>query len=573
MTLLILMVLGGLGVTITWLFGDFYLQSQLKMLQGEAAEIAAQLAAEPDWNSRYSLLNTMKLTSGVQLVILDQNGNPAVISGDFKAVLPPARTRLRPIDFLTTQNIADVMAGKALFIINKLPDDPEGQAMLLSLVPIGKTPVLGAVIMGKSPEPVQQSIQTFNRLIFIASLVAIILATMISLLLARQLTRPLASLQKAARRLAEGKFEVIQDIKSKDELGQLAESFNTMAQSLQKQTAWLLEQRNLLQGIVESMSDGVIMLSPQGEIRYVNDAARAFWQNGEEEQQERKSAILQSVEKTFAQNDPLAAYILTLGTQILEISVAPIQVDVPTEGYVAVFRDITASLRAEKERRDFQASITHELRTPLHLIQGYLEAIQDGVIPAEEQAENIDLILSETKRLARLVQELQDMSRLEHYQTLNCQAIDIRAFFQELSQRFTGPSLELGIELRFVPLEGVCWADHDRLLQVFINLLDNALRYTHRGGLIQILTEQADGRARFVVKDNGEGIPREKLPQIFDKFYRVQKARTRKEGGMGLGLAIVKQIVEAHGGTIKIESELGQGTVFILEFPAESVRE
>lgn len=575
MTALILMVLGGMGIAITWLFGDFYLQQQLNTLENEATEMAAQLASVPQWSDKIALLKTMKFSKGVQLVLLDQAGNPVVLATDnfepsdmIVGGMFGRGHQIRPTDFITAENIADVLQGRTISI-RALPKDGRSSAMLISLVPIRNSSVEGAVLLGSSPLPMQQSIQTFKRLILYTSLVAVILAAFFSLLLARQVTRPLGVLQKAARRMAEGNFTTIQGIESKDEIGQLADSFNVMAESLRNHMSWLSEQRNLLQGIVESISDGVMMLSTWGKILYANDPAKAFWQAGNGEDTARKEEILLFIRKSF-ETGGASSYSLTLGTQVLEIGIAPIRAETADAGFVAVIRDVTASLRAEKERRDIMASVTHELRTPLHLIQGYLEAIQDGIIPQADHAEHIELVLSEAKRLARLVKELQDISRLERKETLNRQEIDIGDFLQEIYQRFLGETIEQGIHLELIPIEGILMADRDRLLQVFINLLDNALRHTQRGGKIQVQAFDEENTIRFAIRDEGEGISAEELPQIFNRFYRVDKARSRKEGGMGLGLAIVKQIMEAHGGVIRAESKLGQGTVFWLELPKSS---
>ena len=236
-------------------------------------------------------------------------------------------------------------------------------------------------------------------------------------------------------------------------------------------------------------------------------------------------------------------------------------------GHVAVLRDVTASLRAEKARREFLASVTHELRTPLHLIQGYLEAIQDGVIPEHQQGEHIELVLEEAKRLARLVKDLQDINWLERGQSLQRVSLDLESFMSDIDQRFQGRAQELGLNLEVSKGSGVLFADPDRLLQVFINLLDNAMSHTPSGKTVRVFLVEEVNQVRFAVQDEGEGIPKEALPCIFDRFFRVNKARCRKDGGMGLGLSIVRQIVEAHGGTIKVESDMGKGSTFWIALP------
>lgn len=592
MTMLILVVLGGLGITITWLFSDFYLQQKLDSLRIEATDTAVQLASTQDWSERLATLQTLKLSTGTQLVLLDAHGQVQAVGGNYNLLNPQGgmgwgypgmglglggllgrwANSLNPTDFFSEQNLSEVLAGNTLSIKALPSKGSDGQAMLIAAAPLGKNPVQGVVLLGSSPVPVQESINTFRRLIFYASLIAVLLATIVSLFFARQVTRPLALMQKAASRLANGDFQPIQGVNSKDELGELAEALNSMGESLRNHVAWLSQERNLLQGIVEGMSDAVIMISANGHLLYANDPARLLWLNDDHEQIELKSKILEFLQNLTKDinNSHDEAHILTLGMQVLEVGMAVMPETEGLQGYVAVLRDVTASLRAEKERRDFLANVTHELRTPLHLIQGYLEAIQDGVIPPAEQGEHIEMVLEEARRLAGLVKDLQEMNRLERGQPLQFKLLNIREFLSDLNQRFQHRAQELGIRLLVNAVSGEILADRDRLLQVFINLLDNAFRYTPPGRTVMVNAVLNEKTVLFSVKDQGEGIAPEALSHIFERFYRADKSRSRKEGGMGLGLAIVKQIIEGHGGNIRVESTIAQGTTFLLEFPLKS---
>lgn len=584
LTLLILVVLGGLGVTITWLFGDFYLQQKLDSLKTDATEISTQLAGVYSWNERLSLLETFKLTSGTQLVLLDTHGNVLVISG---SSINPSQALQGPLggylggldgglvggwsrnprlnDFFTEEYLAEVLTGKT---IKAETLNESGQRMLLAAAPVGTKPVQGIVVLGSSPIPLQESIATFRRLILYTSMIAVFLATIVSLFFARQVTRPLALMQRGATRMAKGDFMPIQGVNSKDEIGELVESLNSMGESLKNNMEWLSQEKNLLQGIVESISDAVIMLSYEGQILYANDSAKGLWQENEIELEERKGQIvgfLQAMSQKHTEGENYAT--MTLGLQVLQVVMAPMTEREEIGGNVAVLRDVTASLRAEKARRDFLASVTHELRTPLHLIQGYLEAIQDAVIPEHQHEEYIELVLDEAKRLARLVQNLQDINYLERGQNLQFIPIDMESFMLDLEQRFQGRAQELGVNLVVEQGTGELMADPDQLLQVFINLLDNALRHTPRNKTVRVLQKNGQDEVCLAVQDEGEGIPKEALPYIFDRFFRVNKARSRKDGGMGLGLAIVRQIVEAHGGDVNVESDMGKGTTFWVMLP------
>ena len=585
-TLLILAVLGGLGITITLLFGDFYLQQKLNSLKTDATEISAQLAAIPSWSERYTLLDTLKLTSGTQLVLLDPKGSILVISGSTSLTPQVLQSgiggryggiiggtiggwtrNLRPSDFFTDEYLAQVLSGQTISIKAQLVNSG-GQTMLLAATPVGTKPVQGVVLLGSSPIPIQESIATFRWLILYASLIAVFLATVVSLFFARQVTRPLALMQRGATRMAKGDFMPIRGVTSKDEIGELSEALNFMGESLKNHMEWLSQEKNLLQGIVESISDAVVMLSSDGSVLYANDSAKALWQENETELQERKTKIVDFLQTMTKSMDQIESYAtLTLDIQVLHVVMAPMAKTEGISGHVAVLSDVTASLRAEKARREFLASVTHELRTPLHLIQGYLEAIQDDVIAEHQQGEYIEIVLEEAKRLARLVKDLQDINWLERGQGLQRASIDIESFLGDIDQRFQGRAQELGLNLEVSKGSGKIFADPDRLLQVFINLLDNAMDHTPRGKTVRVSLVVELHKLRFVIQDEGEGIPKEALPYIFESFFRVNKARSRKDGGMGLGLAIVQQIVDAHGGHVSVKSDKGKGTTFWIDFP------
>ncbi|HBP62787.1 MAG TPA: sensor histidine kinase [Desulfosporosinus sp.] len=577
-TVLILVVLGGLGLTITWLFGDFYMTQKLNSLQMEATEISAQLAPVPSWSARLQLLQTLKLTSGTQLVLLDSKGNIITIAdSDSKASqglrgildghLGGWTRNLRPADFFNEQYLIRVLAGETLSITAP-PLSGGGQTMLLAATPVGPKPVQGVVLLGSSPIPIQESISTFRRLILYASLIAVFLAAVVSLIFARQFTRPLAIMQRGATRMAKGNFLPIQGVTSNDELGELAGALNSMGSSLKNHMEWLSQEKNLFQEIIESISDAVVMLSFDGLILYANDTAKALWQENETDIEERKTQIVNFLQTMTQSNNQVEKFArITLGIQVLQVVMAPMSEIEGIRGHVAVLRDITASLRSEKARREFLASVTHELRTPLHLVQGYLEAIQDGVIPQNQRGEYIELVLEEAKRMARLVTDLQDINWLEKGQSLQRVSLDLAGFMSDIDQRFQGRAQEVGVSLEIPIGSGELFADPDRIVQVFMNLLENALGHTPPGKTVRVLLLEEQNQVRFAVQDEGEGIPKEALPFIFDRFFRVNKARSRKDGGMGLGLSIVRQIVEAHGGTIKVESDMGKGTTFWMTLP------
>lgn len=248
-------------------------------------------------------------------------------------------------------------------------------------------------------------------------------------------------------------------------------------------------------------------------------------------------------------------------------------------GAVAVMRDVTEEHRLNKFRRDFVANVSHELRTPISMLQGYSEALMDGIVTNEEERQElIQIINDESQRMGRLVEDLLDLTKMESgHQELACEEVDLVLLADRIVRKFSNLAADRGIQLRVEHQEdrliAQC-ADEDRLEQVFTNLIDNALRHTSSGGMVVVSTEKSleQGQEAALVKvtDNGEGIPSEDLPFIFDRFYKADKARTRgKASGTGLGLSIVSNIVEAHRGNVDVESKLGKGTTFSFTIPLQ----
>jgi len=252
-----------------------------------------------------------------------------------------------------------------------------------------------------------------------------------------------------------------------------------------------------------------------------------------------------------------------------EVTAAPL----PAGGAVAVLRDLTETERVEKTRRDFIANVSHELRTPLTSIQGYAETLLDGTQENNHSREFLDIIRKNASRMSRLTEDLLTLARVESgEQRFDVQPVLPGELLHEAVESFKNLAHAHGVELRVedsAPEE--VDADREAIHQVFSNLIDNALKYAASGGQLVLGARAAEHGVEFYVQDFGSGIPSEHLPRLFERFYRVDKARSRESGGTGLGLAIAKHVVRAHGGTIKAESELNHGSTFYFTMPREEV--
>ncbi len=368
-----------------------------------------------------------------------------------------------------------------------------------------------------------------------------------------------------------------------DELGSLAESLNTTADALQGTIDALRKEKNRVAAILEGMRAGVLVIDSEGRITLMNPVLGRILQADLKESLGRKlievvrNAELKSIlDRVLADKKEATAIVeMALGTRrSFEVVAVPLGEAGPASGgVVAVLHDITRLKELEAIRKDFVANVSHELRTPLTSIRGFAETLLDGAL--EDRNNNrrfVEIIKSHALRLSDLTMDLLTLATLESESfQLKPEGIDLPALVHEVLESFRPLGLTKRQELEAVIDPGLpqIKADRDRIRQVLINLLDNAVKFTPEEGKISLEVRlNAEGTGVEVhVKDRGIGIPSSDLPRIFERFYRVDKARSREQGGTGLGLAIVKHIVEAHRGHVSVKSTLGQGSDFCVTLP------
>ncbi|HZK18727.1 MAG TPA: ATP-binding protein, partial [Clostridia bacterium] len=396
---------------------------------------------------------------------------------------------------------------------------------------------------------------------------------------------PIQRINLVAKEIAEGNFEKEIRASSRDELGDLADSINFMAKRLEATIDDITEEKNRAHAILDCMGDGVIVLDEHAQIILVNPAAEEFF--GIIADYSYGKDILEVVRNY--ELDKLLTTSLNTGESMVQemrvlnpdqrifcVHVTPLicpECRVQKAGVVALLRDITERRALEEMRSEFIANVSHELRTPLTTIKGYLETLLDGALEEPELSRHfLEVVNSEAERFARLIDDLLDLSKMENRRAvINCtQPVRIADLINRITTMYESQASEKGLQLVTEvgdPTKLVVQGDPDMLSQVMINLVDNAIKYTPEGGEVTVRAFPSPGKGQektitVQVEDTGIGIPKDSVPRIFERFYRVDKSRWRELGGSGLGLSIVKHIIEAHGGEVDIQSTVGKGSVF-----------
>ncbi|MFZ0368740.1 MAG: ATP-binding protein [Halobacillus sp.] len=395
--------------------------------------------------------------------------------------------------------------------------------------------------------------------------------------------RPIRSAANVATELARGNYKARTYEGHFGEAGQLSRSINILARNLQEMTSTQGMQENQLEAVINNMGNGLVLIDEKGYILLVN---RAFLETFKGEPAEYISylyhdaipytAIHETVKKIYMFEETVSeTFVLPvkIDRKHLEVTGAPIfSEDRKWKGVVLVFHDISELKQLEQMRKDFVANVSHELKTPITSIRGFSETLLDGAMKDEAMLEQfLHIILKESGRLQSLIQDLLELSKLEREDfNLNIEQVTIQRLLSDLLPIVQQHADQKEVHLT-TEVEGntIIEGDSSRLKQVFMNLLTNAINYTKVDGNVSLTFKDFDDRVLVSVADNGVGIPQEEVSRIFERFYRVDKARSRNSGGTGLGLAIVKHIVEAHHGNVHVDSVVDEGTTFHVEIPKQ----
>ncbi len=405
---------------------------------------------------------------------------------------------------------------------------------------------------------------------------ALILAALFSFGFSVAITRPLRRIQARATAMARGDLSTRLRERRDDELGDLATALDSLGDELRKRLGQLEDERGEMQALIDSMAEGVLAVAADGSLRRANPAAIRMFSLPPDPRGTRPEAVarrpdfLRLVTRSLA-GEAIAPVELALEDHQFLATGHPL----PGGGAVLVFLEVTELRRLEGVRRDFVANASHELKTPLTAIRGYSETLLDPTISREDARRFAGIVHGNAERLQRIVDDPLDLSRLESGRwQIHPETIDLKTAIHEAWSPFAETAVEKKVRFQ-AGIDAACasvFIDPHAVRQILINLFSNALRYTPADGEITIRCapdgeREAPGRLRISVSDTGIGIPEPHLVRIFERFYRVDPARSRVEGGTGLGLAIVKHLVEAHGGSVEARSLVGQGTTITIVIP------
>lgn len=483
----------------------------------------------------------------------------------------------------------DILVKRVLVVGTKEEKDSidakTGDKMHIIVMPIkAKGETVGVVYIRASMESIYEQMQEINRIFVTGTTIALVVTAVLGVLLARTITRPIVEMRKQAIEMAKGNYSRKVKVYGNDEIGQLSETFNNLSRKLLQARATTEGEKRKLSSVLTHMTDGVIATDRKGRIILLNQPASEMLNVSRETALEESILEVLGIEKDYSLEnlyDEPEDVLLDFSTRnkpyILRVSFSVVQKDTgKINGLIVVLYDVTEQEKIDQERREFVANVSHELRTPLTTMRSYLEALSDGAWKDIHLAPQfLQVTQDETERMIRLVTDLLQLSKMDSTEYhLMKDWVNFNTFFNKIIDRFEmSKQQNVTFERIFSKKAHYIEIDEDKITQVIYNIISNALKYSPTGGKITYQLKEKGDFLLISISDEGVGIPKENVSKIFDRFYRVDKARTRKLGGTGLGLAIAKEMVNAHGGKIWAESKEGKGTTIYFTLPFEQDQE
>lgn len=522
-----------------------------------------------DINEYGEFVNKFSEKYKIRITIIDQDGE-VYADSDTDQPLENHKTR---------EEVIAALNGKSSSVTRF--SNTMGQMYSYSAVPVTTTNFRGVLrISVPLSEITELNSQILNSVIY-AVLICFVLAVVMAAFFTGLLTKPISEVAQAAGKISNGEYNIKIYTRDKSIVGKLASSFNVMATNL-KSTIENLTRRNAeLEAMLSSMAAGVVAVSDSGEILFYNKAITEFVKIPNEELQGislynviRNSAVFDAIDEVKENNTSIVkeGMITNKNIQYIRVTATPLgQEGERIFGVLLIIEDITKIKKLENMRTDFVSNVTHELKTPLTSIRGFIDTLKHGAIQEEAVANRfLDIIDIEAERLYSLIQDILILSEIESKREYEVMPCDINECVESVIELLK-PKLTEKVKFIFEPKPYLkpFYCNPDRMKQLFINLMDNAVKYTEEGS-ITVTCSETNNMLILSVKDTGIGIRKEHLSRIFERFYRVDKGRSRKQGGTGLGLSIVKHLVELYNGNLEVNSRPGEGTEFIISLPYHS---
>ena len=570
--ILVLMIISVMAVVGTFLINSvntFYLDNFYEQMQsvftGDTILSMEEAAAENGTDGLLTILDAHRSRLGIDdyrnYYILDSQGR-------FLDGSNPNITVTR------TSNIIAAMAG-GVGTRSSVSDSIMDVAVPVDMDENGSVDYI--VYIADDKQEISDLSWRFFQIVMQAMMFGLLAAILLSFLLSKTITTPIERITEGAKSVAEGNFDQDLGVQSSDEIGELTRSFNYMARRLKSTVGEVQGERDKLSTLFLHMTDGVAAFTTDGRLIHMNPAAESLL-GVRMEDNLGFDEMFADLDMPNSDETAMRSFLTSETTRfgrVLSITLAPYGALDGEGGVIAVIHDITEQRRLDDARREFVANVSHELRTPLTNIRSYTETLLDaaGDIPLGTEKQFLGVISSESERMARIVTDLLTLSKLDYGRMeLRMTRFSLADMLHNVANAMKLTAEDSGHELAVDTPDGLpqIVGDRERIEQVVVNILSNAVKYTPSGGHIRLSACAVPGnRVRITVEDDGVGIPAADVPRLFERFYRVDKARSRAAGGTGLGLAIAKEIVEQHEGKIALASEYGKGTTVTITLPTD----
>ena len=574
-------IFGLLVLSIITIIGSFLLVNIINFYNNEFTVMMEQVFTEDFVESLEESSNTddgfSRLSETVRSYIgplgIDTYRFYCILDASNAAVLTASDT-VKSSDLEKTDNIIIAMTGKRGNIT-----DSKNSYMDYAVPLMDKDGAPKYIIYIKDTKDELYSIsKSMSQIILQALLIGGLIAIILGYLLSRTITIPIINLTKRAEKVASGEFENMPISKSNDEIGRLSNTFQYMSTALRDTIEEVNSEKTKVETILENMTDGILAFNLKGTLIHINPEAEKMLGidtiseiNDFDGLFKELDADISFGELLYIRRSAPVERRLKTGERFIRFNFVTFYIEDKVGGILVVMHDITKQEKLEISRREFVANVSHELRTPLTTVKSYAETLSD-MSDKEIEKKFLSTIVKETDRMTRIVKDLLTLSRLDEGQNTPraLESIDLNGFVKDIVERMKINAEKKNQTMIFTP-SGKSYtflSDRDKIEQVVINIISNAVKYTSNGGKIEVFTGRIYNDLYIKVVDNGIGIPKENQSRIFERFYRVDKARSRDTGGTGLGLAIAKQIMDSLNGRISITSEYGKGTEVVITFPA-----